>query len=168
MAAYRRKEREGMDSYRRYSPFRRIELPGRTWPDTVVARAPRWLSTDLRDGNQALAEPMSPRAKLTMFELLAGIGYKEIEIGFPAASQDDYDFTRLLIEEDRIPDDVRITVGVPARDELIERTVESLAGVRRATVCVYNATAPRHRRLVFGIDRAECLDLAVKGTRWMM
>ncbi|HEX6472671.1 MAG TPA: 2-isopropylmalate synthase [Streptosporangiaceae bacterium] len=157
-----------MDSYRRYSPFHRIDLPDRTWPDRVVTRAPRWLSTDLRDGNQALAEPMSPSHKLMMFELLTGMGYKEIEIGFPAASQDDYDFVRLLIEDDRIPDDVRITVGVPARDELIERTVESLTGARRATVCIYNATAPLFRRLVFGIDRAECKDLAVKGTRWML
>jgi 2-isopropylmalate synthase len=157
-----------MDSYRRYRPFRRINLPDRTWPDRAVTQAPRWLSTDLRDGNQALAEPMSPGRKLMLFELLTSMGYKEIEIGFPAASQDDYDFVRLLIEQDRIPDDVRITVGVPARDELIERTVETLTWARRATICIYNAIAPVFRRLVFGMDRQECKDLALKGTRWMM
>jgi 2-isopropylmalate synthase len=157
-----------MDAHRRYRPFRRIELPDRTWPDRTIRQAPRWLSTDLRDGNQALAEPMSPQRKLILFNLLTGLGYKEIEVGFPAASQDDYDFLRLLVEQDRIPDDVRITVGVPARDTLIRRTVESLVGARRATICVFNATAPEWRRLILGADRDECRDLAVQGTRWTL
>ncbi|MET0419605.1 MAG: 2-isopropylmalate synthase [Actinoplanes sp.] len=157
-----------MDSYRRYAPFRRIELPDRTWPDREITQAPRWLTTDLRDGNQALAEPMCPSRKLKMFELLTNIGYKEIEVGFPAASQDDYDFVRLLIEQDRIPDDVRITVGVPARAALIHRTVESLRGAGRATVCVFNATAPASRDQVFQLDRGQCRDLAVQGARWVV
>ncbi|MEV0155454.1 2-isopropylmalate synthase [Micromonospora sp. NPDC050686] len=157
-----------MDSYRRYAPFRRIQLPDRTWPDRTLTQAPRWLSTDLRDGNQALVEPMSPSRKLRMFELLTSMGYKEIEVGFPAASQDETEFVRLLIEQDRIPDDVRITVGVPARAELIEHTVHSLRGARRATVCVFNATAPASRSMVFQIDREQCRDLAVQGARWVV
>ncbi len=157
-----------MDSHRRYAPFPRIELPDRTWPDRTITQAPRWLSTDLRDGNQALAEPMCPSRKLKMFELLTSIGYKEIEVGFPAASQDDYDFVRLLVEQDLIPDDVRITVGVPARAALIRRTVESLRGARRATVCVFNATAPASRDQVFRLNRTQCRDLAVQGARWVV
>ncbi|MEV0899239.1 2-isopropylmalate synthase [Actinoplanes sp. NPDC049802] len=156
-----------MDTHHRYAPFRRIELPDRQWADRTLDRPPRWLTTDLRDGNQSLPEPMCPRRKLVMFELLTSMGYKEIEIGFPAASQDDYDFVRLLVEEDRIPDDVRITVGSPARDALIRRTVESLRGARRATICVFNATAPVSRRLVSQIDRRQCRDIAVEGTRWV-
>jgi 2-isopropylmalate synthase len=140
-------------------------LADRTWPDNAIQTAPRWLSTDLRDGNQALATPMSPVRKLTMFELLTGLGYKEIEVGFPCASQDDFDFVRLLIEQDRIPDDVRISVLVPSRAELIRRTMESLVGAARATVHVYNATAPLFRRVVFGIDRRQCRELAVRGAQ---
>src|SRR5918992_3384956 len=155
-----------MDSHRRYRSFPRINLPDRTWPDRTIRRAPRWLSTDLRDGNQALAHPRNPRRKLVLFDLLTSLGYRESEVGFPAASQDDYDFLRLLIEQDRIPDDVRITVGVPARDTLIRRTVESLVGARKATICVFHATAPEWRRLVLGAHRDECRDLAVQGTRW--
>ncbi|MBY8870799.1 2-isopropylmalate synthase [Micromonospora sp. PLK6-60] len=157
-----------MDSYRRYAPFRRIELPDRTWPDRTLTQAPRWLSTDLRDGNQALVEPMCPSRKLRMFELLTSMGYREIEVGFPAASQDETEFVRMLIEQDRIPDDVRITVGVPARAELIEHTVKSLRGARRATVCVFNATAPASRSMVFKVDREQCRDLAVQGARWVV
>jgi len=140
-------------------------LADRTWPDNAIQTAPRWLSTDLRDGNQALATPMSPVRKLTMFELLTGLGYKEIEVGFPCASQDDFDFVRLLIEQDRIPDDVRISVLVPSRAELIRRTMESLVGAARVTVHVYNATAPLFRRVVFGIDRRQCRELAVRGAQ---
>ncbi|GGQ18414.1 2-isopropylmalate synthase [Streptosporangium pseudovulgare] len=149
----------------RYTAFPQVPLNDRTWPDATVTAAPRWLSTDLRDGNQALAAPMTPARKLVMFDLLVRMGYKEIEIGFPAASRDDHDFVRMLIEDDLIPDDVRVSVLVQAREELIERTVESLAGARRATVHLYSATSPWFRRRVFGMDRDECKDLAVRGTR---
>jgi 2-isopropylmalate synthase len=152
----------------RYSPFPPIDLPDRTWPGKTIAAAPRWLSTDLRDGNQALIDPMSPSRKRTMFDLLVRLGYKEIEVGFPSASQADFDFVRSLIEEDRIPGDVQISVLTQARDELIERTVQSLAGAPRATVHLYNATAPLFRRVVFGVDRDECKAMAVEGTRSVM
>jgi 2-isopropylmalate synthase len=152
----------------RYAPFQPVDLPDRTWPSKTITKAPRWLSTDLRDGNQALIDPMSQSRKLAMFELLVRMGYKEIEVGFPAASQIDFDFVRQLVEEDRIPDDVQISVLTQAREELIERTVQSLVGARRATVHLYNATAPLFRRVVFGIDRAECKVLGVQGTRHVM
>jgi 2-isopropylmalate synthase len=152
-------------SRRKYAPLRPIVLADRTWPDNAIQTAPRWLSTDLRDGNQALATPMCPVRKLAMFELLTSLGYKEIEVGFPCASQDDFDFVRLLIERDRIPDDVRISVLVPSRAELIRRTMESLVGAPRVTVHVYNATAPLFRRVVFGIDRRQCRELAVRGAQ---
>ncbi|WP_105967706.1 2-isopropylmalate synthase [Streptomyces geranii] len=155
-------------NHRRYDAFTPIVLRDRTWPDRAISAAPRWLSTDLRDGNQALANPMSPARKLAMFDLLVDMGYKEIEVGFPVASQDDHDFVRALIEQDRIPDDVRISVLVQAREELISRTVESLRGARKATVHVYNATAPLFRDVVFGMSRGEVRDLAVQGTSWMM
>ncbi|HEY2576724.1 MAG TPA: 2-isopropylmalate synthase, partial [Streptosporangiaceae bacterium] len=130
--------------------------------------APRWLSTDLRDGNQALIDPMSPARKRQMFDLLVRMGYKEIEVGFPSASQTDFDFVRGLIEDHRIPGDVQISVLTQARDELIERTVQSLAGAARATVHMYNATAPLFRRVVFGVDREQCKAIAVDGTRSVM
>jgi 2-isopropylmalate synthase len=152
----------------RYTPFPPIDLPDRAWPGRAITAAPRWLSTDLRDGNQALIDPMSPSRKRTMFELLVRMGYKEIEVGFPSASQADFDFVRSLIEEGRIPGDVQISVLTQARDELIERTVQSLAGAPRATVHLYNATAPLFRRVVFGVDRAECKAMAVEGTRSVM
>ena len=152
----------------RYTPFPPIDLPDRTWPGQTIAAAPRWLSTDLRDGNQALIDPMSPSRKRTMFDLLVRMGYKEIEVGFPSASQADFDFVRSLIEEDRIPGDVQISVLTQARDELIERTVQSLAGAPRATVHLYNATAPLFRRVVFGVDRDECKAMAVEGTSSVM
>ncbi|WP_329281748.1 2-isopropylmalate synthase [Streptomyces sp. NBC_01451] len=155
-------------NHRRYGAFTPIVLRDRTWPDKVISAAPRWLSTDLRDGNQALANPMSPARKLAMFDLLVDMGYKEIEVGFPVASQDDHDFVRALIEQDRIPDNVRISVLVQAREELIRRTVESLRGARKATVHVYNATAPLFREVVFGMSRGEVMDLAVQGTSWTM
>src|SRR5919205_2471347 len=136
----------------RYTPFEPIDLPDRTWPSKVITQAPRWLSTDLRDGNQALIDPMSPARKLTMFELLVRMGYKEIEVGFPSSGQTDFDFVRQLIEEDRVPDDVRISVLTQAREELIERTVQSLVGARNATVHMYNAAAPEFRRVVFGFS----------------
>jgi 2-isopropylmalate synthase len=152
----------------RYVPFQPIDLPDRRWPGQSITRAPRWLSTDLRDGNQALIDPMNPGRKRTMFDLLIRMGYKEIEVGFPSASQADFDFVRSLIEGHLIPDDVQISVLTQARDELIERTVQSLIGAPRATVHLYNATAPLFRRVVFGIDRAECEALAVEGTRSVM
>ncbi|HEY5988279.1 MAG TPA: 2-isopropylmalate synthase, partial [Streptosporangiaceae bacterium] len=152
----------------RYTPFRPIELPDRAWPGKAITAAPRWLSTDLRDGNQALIDPMSPARKRTMFDLLVKMGYKEIEVGFPSASQADFDFVRSLIEADVIPDDVQISVLTQARDELIERTVQSLIGAPRASVHMYNATAPLFRRVVFGVGRQECQSLAVEGTRSVM
>jgi 2-isopropylmalate synthase len=162
-----RQQPSGMPCHR-YTPFPPVDLPDRTWPGQTIAAAPRWLSTDLRDGNQALIDPMSPSRKRTMFDLLVRMGYKEIEVGFPSASQADFDFVRSLIEEGRIPGDVQISVLTQARDELIERTVQSLAGAPRATVHLYNATAPLFRRVVFGVDRDECKAMAVEGTRSVM
>jgi 2-isopropylmalate synthase len=162
-----RQQPSGMPCHR-YTPFPPIDLPDRTWPGQTIAAAPRWLSTDLRDGNQALIDPMSPSRKRTIFDLLVRMGYKEIEVGFPSASQADFDFVRSLIEEGRIPGDVQISVLTQARDELIERTVQSLAGAPRATVHLYNATAPLFRRVVFGVDRDECKAMAVEGTRSVM
>ncbi len=152
----------------RYTPFQPVELPDRAWPARSITKAPRWLSTDLRDGNQALIDPMSPARKHKMFDLLIRMGYKEIEVGFPSASQTDFDFVRELIEGGRVPDDVRISVLTQAREDLIERSVQSLVGARLATVHMYNATAPIFRRVVFRIDREECKALAVEGTRHVM
>jgi 2-isopropylmalate synthase len=149
----------------RYAALRPVDLPDRAWPGKTMTTAPRWLSTDLRDGNQALIDPMSPSRKRTMFDLLVRMGYKEIEVGFPSASQTDFDFIRSLIEGDLIPDDVQISVLTQARDELIERTVQSLVGAPRATVHLYNATAPLFRRVVFGIGREECRALAAEGAQ---
>jgi 2-isopropylmalate synthase len=157
----------GMPCYR-YTPFKPVDLPDRRWPGKTITRAPRWLSTDLRDGNQALIDPMSPARKLAMFDLLVKMGYKEIEVGFPSASQTDFDFVRELIEGDKIPQDVRISVLTQAREDLIERTVQSLEGAQRATVHLYNATAPTFRKVVFRIGREECKQLAVDGTRHVM
>jgi 2-isopropylmalate synthase len=152
----------------RYTPFKPVDLPDRTWPGKAIATAPRWLSTDLRDGNQALIDPMSPARKRAMFDMLVTMGYKEIEVGFPSASQTDFDFIRELIEGDKIPQDVRISVLTQAREDLIERTVQSLAGAQRATVHMYNATAPVFRKVVFRIGRDECRALAVQGTQHVM
>ena len=155
----------------RYRPFPAVDLPDRQWPSRTITAAPRWLSTDLRDGNQALIDPMNAPRKHAMFDLLVRLGYKEIEVGFPAASQTEFDFIRSLIESDRVPDDVRISVLTQAREELIERTVQSLAGAKQATVHMYNAAAPTFRRVVFGWPgdgRAECRAVAVDGTRAMM
>ncbi|CAI9411228.1 2-isopropylmalate synthase [Aestuariimicrobium sp. T2.26MG-19.2B] len=152
----------------RYTPFVPIALPDRTWPDNKVTRAPRWLSTDLRDGNQALIDPMTPARKRTMFDLLVKLGYKEIEIGFPSASQTDFDFVRHLIEDDVVPDDVTISVLTQAREDLIERTAQSLVGARRATIHMYNATAELFRRVVFNISAEECIAMATRGTQMVM
>src|ERR1700760_3573253 len=134
----------------RYRPFPPVALPDRQWPSRSITAAPRWLSTDLRDGNQALIDPMNAARKHAMFDLLIRMGYKEIEVGFPAASQTDFDFVRDLITSGRVPDDVRISVLTQAREELIERTVQSLVGAKQASVHMYNAAAPVFRRVVFG------------------
>jgi 2-isopropylmalate synthase len=152
----------------RYTPFQPVDLPDRTWPSKTITKAPRWLSTDLRDGNQALIDPMSPTRKRAMFDLLVKMGYKEIEVGFPSASQTDFDFVRELIEGDKIPQDVRISVLTQAREDLIERTVQSLEGAQRATVHLYNATAPAFRKVVFRNSKDETKALAVEGTRHVM
>jgi 2-isopropylmalate synthase len=152
----------------RYRAFPPIDLPDRTWPHATITEAPRWLSTDLRDGNQALIDPMSPARKLKMFELLVRMGYKEIEVGFPAASETDFSFVRQLIESDMIPDDVTISVLTQAREDLIERSVQSLVGVPRANIHLYNALAPLFRRVVFHAGKDEIKDIAVRGTELVM
>lgn len=152
----------------RYKPFVPHKLPDRTWPDKTLGDAPRWLSTDLRDGNQALVDPMTPARKMRMFELLVGMGYKEIEIGFPSASQTDFDFVRQVIESGIVPDDVTISVLTQAREDLIERTMQSLVGAHRATIHMYNAVAELFRRVVFNIDEKQCIDLAHRGTEWVV
>jgi 2-isopropylmalate synthase len=152
----------------RYRPFAPIDISDRTWPSRTITEAPRWLSTDLRDGNQALIDPMTPTRKRRMFELLVRMGYKEIEVGFPAASETEFAFIRELIESDAVPDDVTISVLTQAREDLIERTVQSIVGARDANVHLYNATAPLFRRVVFGFDRDECRAIAVQGTEWVM
>ncbi|MDR3202533.1 MAG: 2-isopropylmalate synthase [Bifidobacteriaceae bacterium] len=151
--------------YRAFLDVNPIDLPDRTWPSKRITRAPRWLSTDLRDGNQALIEPMDPERKRVMFNLLVQMGYKEIEVGFPSASQLDFDFVRSLVQSDAIPEDVVISVLTQARADLIDRTVQSLIGVPRGTIHVYNATSPVFREVVFRHDRAHTLALAVDGTR---
>ena len=152
----------------RYTPFVPVDVPDRTWPTKRIEKAPRWLSTDLRDGNQALIDPMTPTRKMRMFELLVSLGYKEIEVGFPSASQTDFDFVRQLIEGNKVPDDVTISVLTQAREDLIARTAESLVGAHRANIHMYNATAELFRRVVFRISEAECVDLAVRGTSLVM
>ena len=155
----------------RYVPFHeqiRVDLPDRTWPGNRITQAPRWGAVDLRDGNQALIDPMNASRKLTMFKLLVQMGYKEIEVGFPSASQTDYDFVRQLIEGDMIPDDVRIQVLTQCREHLIEKTFESLVGAKQAIVHFYNSTSVLQRRVVFGMDRDGITDIATSGARLAM
>ncbi|MEO5764204.1 MAG: 2-isopropylmalate synthase, partial [Casimicrobiaceae bacterium] len=154
------------DPSQKYRPFPPIDLPDRTWPGKTITRPPIWLSTDLRDGNQALIEPMDAERKLRMFMQLVKIGLKEIEVGFPSASQTDFDFVRKLIEDDLIPDDVTIQVLTQSREELIRRTFESVRGAVRAIVHLYNPTAPLFRRVVYGKDKAGIVDIAVQGAKW--
>ena len=151
--------------HRKYRAFPVIRKTDRRWPDQTISSAPQWCSVDLRDGNQALIEPMTVAQKQRMWALLVKMGFKEIEVGFPAASQPDFDFVRWLIEENQIPEDVTIQVLVQARDELIERTYESLIGARRAVVHVYNSTSPVQRNKVFGLSQQGIIDIAVKGAR---
>jgi 2-isopropylmalate synthase len=148
--------------YWKYRPYPTVQLSDRTWPDRVVDRAPAWCSTDLRDGNQALVKPMDSARKQRMFDLLVQLGVKEIEVGFPSASQTDFEFVRRLIEEERIPADTTIAVLTQARPELIERTYESIEGARRAIVHLYNSTSTVQRRVVFRLDQAGTVDLAVR------
>jgi 2-isopropylmalate synthase len=150
----------------KYRPFTPVPLPDRTWPNRTITKAPMWCSVDLRDGNQALIDPMTPARKMQMFELLVRMGYKEIEVGFPAASQTDFDFIRQLIEQDLVPDDVTIQVLTQAREELIERTVTSLVGARQALIHLYNSTSTLQRRVVFGLDRDGITEIAVQGAQW--
>ena len=152
----------------RYRAFPPIDLPDRTWPNRQITQAPRWLSTDLRDGNQALIDPMSPERKHRMFDLLVAMGYKEIEVGFPSASETDFSFVRQLIERDKVPDDVTISVLTQAREDLIERTTQSLVGVHHANIHLYNALAPLFRRVVFRATNDEVKDIAVRGTELFM
>ena len=153
------------DPAAKYRAFPPVRLTDRTWPDQIINKPPIWMSTDLRDGNQALIEPMNPERKLRLFDMLVKIGLKEIEVAFPSASQTDFDFVRKLIEENRIPEDVTIEVLTQAREDLIRRSVESLHGARRAIVHLYNATAPAFRRIVFGMSREQVREIAVAGTR---
>src|SRR6056300_854734 len=154
-----------MFDHRKYKPFATVDIKDRTWPDQVITEAPTWCSVDLRDGNQALIEPMSVEQKKKLFGLLVEVGFKEIEVGFPAASQPDFDFVRCLIEENRIPDDVTVQVLTQARPELIQRTFESLRGARRAVLHVYNSTSTVQREKVFKTDKAGIIDIAVAGAR---
>ena len=152
-----------MFDYRKYKPFTTIDIKDRTWPDQVISEAPRWCSVDLRDGNQALIEPMSVEQKKKIFALLVEVGFKEIEVGFPAASQPDFDFVRYLIEEDKIPGDVTIQVLTQARPELIQRTFESLKGAQQAILHVYNSTSIVQREKVFKTDKAGIIAIAKAG-----
>lgn len=154
--------------FQRYESYQKqfaVDLPDRQWPARVTEKAPRWCAVDLRDGNQALIDPMSPERKRRMFMLLVKMGYKEIEVGFPAASQTDFDFVRQLIEQDLIPDDVTIQVLVQCREHLIDRTFESIRGAKRAIVHFYNSTSTLQRRVVFGLDKDGITDIATTGAR---
>ena len=154
--------------FHKYVPFQdqiEVALPDRAWPDKVIEKAPLWCAVDLRDGNQALIDPMGPERKLRMFQLLVGMGFKEIEVGFPSASQTDYDFVRQLIEGDHIPDDVTIQVLTQSREHLIERTFEALEGADRAIVHLYNSTSVLQRRVVFRQDEDGIVDIATSGAR---
>src|SRR5438445_7368039 len=149
----------------KYPPFPPINLPDRHWPARVIDQAPQWCSVDLRDGNQALVEPMGPERKRRMFDMLVKLGFKEIEVGFPAASETDFAFCRELVEENLVPDDVTIQVLTQARAELIERSCESIRGAKRAIMHLYNSTSTLQRRVVFGLDKAGITDIAVAGAR---
>ncbi|HOC55824.1 MAG TPA: 2-isopropylmalate synthase [Verrucomicrobiota bacterium] len=155
------------DPSAKYRPFPAVQLPDRQWPNRTLTRAPMWCSVDLRDGNQALAIPMNVGQKLELFQLLVKCGFKEIEVGFPSASNTEFTFNRRLIEERRVPDDVCLQVLVQAREDLIERTFESLVGAKKAIIHLYNSTSPAQRRIVFGMSKEEILRVAVRGAQWV-
>jgi len=155
------------DPSKKYRPFPPVALPDRQWPGRVLTHAPRWCSVDLRDGNQALAVPMNVSQKLELFQTLVKTGFKEIEVGFPSASNTEFAFNRLLIEKGHAPDDVWLQVLVQAREDLIERTVESLVGAKKAIVHLYNSTSPAQRRVVFGKSKKEIVEVAVRGAQWI-
>src|SRR5436305_100540 len=150
--------------HHKYRPYETVALTDRRWPDAVIARAPIWCSTDLRDGNQALVNPMDGARKRRFFDLLLRLGFKEIEVGFPAASATDFDFVRELVEENVVPDDVTLAVLTQARPELIERTFESIQGAKQAIVHLYNSTSVTQRRVVFRLEKDGITELAVRGT----
>src|SRR5580658_6264236 len=152
---------------KKYRPFPPVALPDRQWPGRVLTRAPIWCSVDLRDGNQALAIPMNVSQKLDLFQTLVKTGFKEIEVGFPSASNTEFTFNRRLIEENRTPDDVWLQVLVQAREDLIERTVESLVGAKKAIIHMYNSTSPAQRRVVFEKSKEEIIQVAVRGATWI-
>lgn len=154
-----------VDAVRKYRPFPPIQLPDRQWPSRVITQAPRWCSVDLRDGNQALIEPMGADRKLRMFEMLVQLGFREIEVGFPAASQTDFDFVRFLVDQRLIPDQVAIQVLTQSREALIRRSFEALRGVKKAVMHLYNSTSPIQRQVVFGMDKAGIVEIAVSGAR---
>jgi 2-isopropylmalate synthase len=149
----------------KYTPFPALQLADRQWPNGTISKPPIWMSTDLRDGNQSLFEPMNAERKTRMFKMLCEIGFKEIEVAFPSASQTDFDFVRSLIDGGHIPDDVSIEVLTQAREHLIRRTMDSVRGARRAIVHVYNATSKPFRETVFGMSRAEVIDMAVAAVK---
>ena len=151
--------------FAKYRPYPEVPLPNRAWPDKRITKAPLWCSVDLRDGNQALIDPMDPARKLRMFETLVDMGFKEIEIGFPSASQPDFDFCRLLIQKELIPEDVTVQVLVQCREELIQRTFEALVGVPNAIVHFYNSTSVLQRRVVFGLDKPGITGIATQAAR---
>ncbi len=153
------------ESVSKYRPYPRVQLPARTWPDKIIASAPAWCSVDLRDGNQALIQPMSLSRKLEMWHLLLDIGFKEIEVGFPSAAQVEFDFTRTLIEDDLIPEGVSLQVLTQAREHLITRTFESIKGARDVILHLYNSTSTLQRDVVFQMSRQEIIELAVTGAR---
>jgi 2-isopropylmalate synthase len=155
------------DPSKKYRRFQPVQLPDRQWPDAVFTHAPRWCSVDLRDGNQALAVPMNVSQKLELFQTLVKIGFKEIEVGFPSASNTEFTFNRRLIEESRAPEDVWLQCLVQAREDLIERTVESLIGAKKAIIHLYNSTSPAQRRVVFGKSKDEIKAIAVQGAKWI-
>ena len=150
--------------FEKYRAFKPVSLPDRTWPDQVISKAPRWCSVDLRDGNQALIEPMTPDEKLKMYHLLLELGFKEIEVGFPAASQTDFDFVRLIIEHNMIPDGVTIQVLCQAREELIARTCEAVQGARHVIFHLYNSTSTLQRKVVFNMSREQVVAMATEAT----
>lgn len=154
-------------AFRKYRAFTPVDLPDRTWPSRVLTEAPTWCSVDLRDGNQALVDPMNPDEKLRLFDLLLSLGFKQIEVGFPAASEPDFTFIRRIIDENLVPDDVTIQVLCQAREELVSRTVDALEGAKNVIFHLYNSTSTLQRRVVFAMDRQQIIDLAVQGTEWV-